>query len=352
MAEGWLRELPPWIADVTALVVAVNGALLLHALVTRALDGVAAPYIQLLLHRTRRITRLAAALLAVALALQVVSFAPLTARLLSQALLVAFILLAGWTASLAVNLAADRYVARFKLDTGDLLARKHVTQVRILRRSANVLVGLVAISAALMTFDAVRTYGVSLFASAGVAGLVIGLAARPVLANLIAGFQIALTQPIRIEDTVVVEGEFGWIEEITGTYVVVRLWDWRRLVVPLSYFIEKPFQNWTRDASSVIGTVFLHVDYAAPVERIRAEAKRLVEASPRWDKRVFNLQVWEALEQTLQLRILVSADSAGANADLRAEIREKVIACLREEMPAALPRAFLRDRRQPEPAER
>jgi small-conductance mechanosensitive channel len=339
--RGWLLWLPAWAADALALAIGLSAALVLHAIVTRALRRFAAwrsPYLLSLLERSHAITRLAAVLLAVAVALRVVTFAPLTARLLSQVLVVAFILLAGWTAALAVSLAAERYTARFKLDAGDALARKHVTQVRILRRTANALVGIVTIAAALMTFDAVRTYGVSLFASAGVAGLVVGLAARPVLANLIAGFQLAVTQPMRIEDTVVVEGEFGWIEEITGTYVVVRLWDWRRLVMPLSYFIEKPFQNWSRESASIIGTVFLHVDHSAPVDRIRVKAEELVRASPLWDKQVFNLQVWEALEQTLQLRVLVSSATAGANADLRAEIREKLVAFLRDTLPDALPR--------------
>jgi small-conductance mechanosensitive channel len=337
----FVRALPSWAADALALTAAIGGALLLHALAFRALHRLAAwrsPYLTTLLDRVATITRLAGVLLALAIALQVVTFAPLTARVLSQALLVAFILLTGWTACLAVALAADRYLTRYRLDSGDLLARKHVTQIRILKRMALGLVAVVTVAAALMTFDAVRSYGVSLFASAGVAGIVIGLAARPVLSNLIAGFQIALTQPIRIEDTVVVEGEFGWIEEITATYVVVRLWDWRRLIVPLAHFIEKPFQNWTRDSASVIGAVFLYVDYTAPVDRIRARAEELVRASPLWDKRVFNLQVWEATEQTLQLRILMSADGAGANADLRAEIREKVVAFLRDALPEALPR--------------
>jgi len=346
--ESWQRHgaefvdwLPAWAGDGLALGLAVTGALVLHALILRALRRLAAwrsPYLQTLLERISAVTRLAAMLLALAGALHVVTVAPLTARVLSQALLVAFIGLVGWAACLAVTLAADRYLARFSLDTGDLLARKHVTQIRIIKRLVLGLIAVVTVAAALMTFDAVRSYGVSLFASAGAAGIVMGLAARPVLSNLIAGVQIALTQPIRLEDTVVVENEFGWIEEITSTYVVVRLWDWRRLIVPLSHFIEKPFQNWTRDSTSVIGAVFLYVDYKAPIDRIRSRAETLVRASPLWDKQVFNLQVWEVTEQTLQLRILVSTNNAGANADLRAEIREKVVAFLRDELPEALPR--------------
>src|SRR5262249_54473135 len=149
--------------------------------------------------------------------------------------------LAGWVALIATNIAADSYLRRFDVLAPDnLLARKHYTQVRILQRAADTLIVIVTIGAALMTFEAVRQYGVSLFASAGVAGLVVALAARPVFANLIAGVQIAMTQPIRVYDAVVVENEWGWIEEITSAYVVIKLWDWRRMVVPLSYFIEKP----------------------------------------------------------------------------------------------------------------
>ena len=161
------------------------------------------------------------------------------------------VFLLGWIALSAIRIAADLYLLRYRIDVEDnLLARKHVTQVRILMRAADTLVVTVTLAIALMTFESVRQYGVSLFASAGAAGLVVGLAARPVLSNLIAGVQIAMTQPIRIEDAVTVENEWGWIEEITSTYVVVRLWDLRRLIVPLNYFIEKPFTNWTREGSA------------------------------------------------------------------------------------------------------
>jgi small-conductance mechanosensitive channel len=179
---------------------------------------------------------------------------------------------------------------------------------------------------------------VSLFASAGVAGLVAGLAARPVLSNLIAGVQIAMTQPIRLEDAVIVENEWGWVEEITATYVVIRLWDWRRLIVPLSYFIEKPFQNWTRQSAALIGSVVIHVDYSVPVARVRDQLTEIVSQSTLWDRRVVNLQVTNATEGTIELRALVSAGSASAVWDLRCEVREKLIAFLQQTCPQALPR--------------
>src|SRR5581483_2754751 len=195
---------------------------------------------------------------------------------------------------------------RFKLDSEDnLLARKHVTQSRILERVARVLIVILTVAAALMPFDDVRQVGISLLASAGAASLVLGLALQPVLRNLMAGVQLAITQPIRIDDALLIEGEWGNVEEITASYVVVRLWDWRRLIVPLSYFIEQPFQNWTRESSALIGTVFLYVDYTVPVEDLRRELERIVRASPLWDKRVVNLQVTDFKENTMEIRMLM-----------------------------------------------
>jgi small-conductance mechanosensitive channel len=220
----------------------------------------------------------------------------------------------------------------------NLLARKHLTQVRILERSGTVLILVVTAAGVLTTFESVREYGVSLFASAGVAGLVVGLAARPVLSNLFAGVQIAMTQPIRLEDAVIVENEFGWIEEITGTYVVVRLWDWRRLIVPLSYFIEKPFQNWTRHSAALIGSVLVYADYTVPVGPVRDELRRIVSRSKLWDGQVVNLQVTGATDDSIELRALVSAANASAASDLRCEVREELIAFLQREYPRALPK--------------
>ena len=259
---------------------------------------------------------------------------------LAHLLLVAAIVLVGWIAITASHIVAELYLLRFQLDVADnLLARKHVTQVRVLRRVVDTLLVIVTIAAALMTFEPVRQYGVSLFASAGVAGLVAGLAARPVLSNLIAGIQLAVTQPIRIEDAVVVENESGRVEEITSTYVVLRLWDMRRMIVPLTYFIEKPFQNWTRESSSLIGAVVLHVDYTTPVDRVRRKAEEITKASPLWDGNMVKLQVTDAdADETMQLRVLATARSPGDAFDLRCEIREKLIDFLQRELPDALPR--------------
>ena len=188
-----------------------------------------------------------------------------------------------------------------------------------------------------MTFPAVRQYGLSLFASAGVAGILAGLAARPVLSNLMAGVQLAMTQPIRLYDTVVVENEHGMVEEITSTYVVVKLWDLRRMIVPLTYFIEKPFQNWTRETSALVGNVMIYVDFAAPVGVIREKFQEILKKSDKWDGKTAALQVTDLKEGTMELRCLMSARSAGQTFELRCEVREKLIDFLQPEHPEALP---------------
>jgi small-conductance mechanosensitive channel len=261
------------------------------------------------------------------------------AELIRQGLVVAFIIVLGWSAMTILHIGVTIYTRRFTQGAADsVAARKMMTQIRILERAGGLLIVIVTAAAALMTFPDVRQYGVSLLASAGAAGLIVGLALQPVLGNLFAGIQLAITQPIRIEDSIVVEGEWGWVEEITSTYVVVRIWDWRRLVLPLKYFIERPFQNWTRDGASIIGNVMLHVDYTAPVPLLRKKAEELVRQSKLWDGQVVNLQVVEAFNDTMQLRLLMSAANAGQAFDLRCEIREKMIAYLQQEYPSALPR--------------
>jgi small-conductance mechanosensitive channel len=297
------------------------------------------PYLLSILKATKNPARLGLLLLALAITLPTTPLEPETKAVLARCLLLATFFLLGWIATAALEIAATIYLRKFRLDVEDnLLARKHVTQIRVLVRVLDTVIILITLGFALMTFDAVRQYGVSLFASAGVAGIIAGLAARPVLSNLFAGVQLAVTQPIRIEDAVTVENEYGWVEEITSTYVVIRLWDLRRLIVPLTYFIEKPFYNWTRHAANYIGNVLLYLDYGAPIDRIRRKATELVAQSKLASGKVTNVQVTNARPESIEVRILISADSAANAANLCAELREELISFLLREHPEALPR--------------
>jgi small-conductance mechanosensitive channel len=340
--KDWLGWLPNPVVAVIMLALAALIALAVHKWLrklTRRLLATRYPNVLSIFTQMRELTLLALLILAMIVTIPVAPLAPETAALVSRLLTLAIVGLVGWAAMTALHIAADIYLRRYRLDVDDnLLARKHNTQVRVLLHALDGLLVLLTIGAALMSFPAVRQYGVSLFASAGVAGIVAGLAARPVLSNLIAGVQLAMTQPIRLEDAVIVENEWGNIEEITSTYVVVRLWDWRRMILPLTYFIEKPFQNWTRDGSALIGTAMIYVDYRAPVGAIREKLNEVVKQSKLWDGRVVNLAVTDAKEQTMELRCLASAGTAGKVFDLRCEIREKLIDFLQREHPEALPR--------------
>lgn len=239
----------------------------------------------------------------------------------------------------AVTLTERVLLQEHRLDVEDnLQARKIYTQVSVIRKIVVVTVSVIAAACVLMLFEPVRQLGRSILASAGIAGIVLGFAAQKTLGNLLAGIQIALTQPIRIDDVVIVEGEWGRIEEITLSYVVVRIWDLRRLVVPINYFIENTFQNWTRTSADLLGTVFLYVDYSVPVDAVRKELRRLVEDNPLWDGKVCGLQVTNATESTVELRCLASSADASKSWDLRCQLREQLIAFVRESYPSALPR--------------
>jgi small-conductance mechanosensitive channel len=340
-----IKNLVDWLPDpvvaLLILAIAVLIALALHRwarkLVRRAIAG-RYPFVFSVFTQTRGLTKAALLILTMMIAVPVAPLPPETAALLARMMAVAVIGLIGWAAIVALHIAAELYLRRFRLDIDDnLLARKHNTQVRVLARTIDVLLVMLTLSAALMTFPAVRQYGVSLFASAGLAGIVAGLAARPVLSNLMAGVQLAMTQPIRLYDAVIVENEYGTIEEITSTYVVVKLWDLRRMIVPLTYFIEKPFQNWTRENSSLIGNVMMYLDYRTPVSVIREKYKDILKESKLWDGQVAALQVTDFKEGVMELRLLMSARSSGAAFDLRCEVREKLIDFIQREHPEALP---------------
>jgi len=254
---------------------------------------------------------------------------PVLHELSDRVLGVAVVLALAWSALQAVSVADRALVPPGDLAKSDnLAARRRLTQVMVIRRIAYLIIGVFTLASLLMQFEVVRQLGTSLLASAGVASLVIGLAAQRTIANLLAGVQIALTQPIRLDDVVIVEGEWGRIEEITLTYVVVAIWDQRRLVVPISHFLEKPFQNWTRSSAEILGAVEIQVDHGLPVEELRAVVGRLVAEDPRWDGRVANVQVTGVAERSITVRVLVSARHAGDAWDLRCHLREALVSWL------------------------
>ncbi len=231
------------------------------------------------------------------------------------------------------------FLLRYDVTMADnLLARKMHTQLGMLEKVTMTIIVILTLAFLLMTIPGVRQIGVSLLASAGIAGIVIGLAAQKSIGNLLAGIQLAITQPIRLDDVVIVEGEWGRVEEITLTYVVVRIWDLRRLVVPVTYFLETPFQNWTREGSAILGSVFLHTDYTVPVDAVRAEFERLVKPHPLWNGEVCVMHVTDCKPATLEIRLLVSTRDSGQGWDLRCYVREKMVDFLQRHYPEALPR--------------
>lgn len=277
-------------------------------------------------------------LLAVVFALPIFlpqSYAPVFGRV-NGILIIAGI---AWIFAQAVDLGEKALLAQYDITIADnLQARKVYTQARVISRTLHVAIALCTVACILMLFQEVRHIGASMLASAGIVGIIAGVAAQKTLANLIAGFQIALAQPIRMDDVVIVENEWGRIEEITLTYIVVHIWDDRRLVVPLSYFIEKPFQNWTRATAQLLGSVFVWVDYTFPVEEARKALKNIIENHPLWDKRFWNLQVTDSDNKTMQLRVLATSADSSKSWDLRCAIREQFIAWIQNHHPQSLPR--------------
>lgn len=244
-----------------------------------------------------------------------------------------------WTALRAIAGFSEAVVRSHPVNvTDNLAARRLQTQAHVLARVVMMVVVIIGIASALMLFPSVRQIGAGLLASAGIAGIAAGVAARPVLANLIAGLQLALSQPITLDDIVIIEGESGRVEEITSTYVVIKLWDGRRMVVPLQWIIENPFQNWTRTSSELLGTVLLWVDFQMPLEPLRAQLERICKEAPEWDGRLAQLQVVDASDRAMQIRALVSAADASKTWDLRCRVREGLIAYLQRHNPEGLPR--------------
>jgi small-conductance mechanosensitive channel len=249
----------------------------------------------------------------------------------------------GWILIKSVKLGKYLLLKRLNINTSDnLVARKKLTQLTIFENIADTVIVIVTISVVLMTFDGARVIGKSLLTSAGIAGIIIGFAAQKSIGMFLAGIQIAITQPIRLDDVVIVEGEWGRIEEISLTYVVVKIWDERRLMLPVNYFLEKPFQNWTRTSANIIGTVFFYVGYDLPVQSIRDFVPQILKDNPNWDGRVFNVQITNSNELYKEMRILVSSSDASKNWDLRTEVREKVIDFIQANYPECFAKVRLK----------
>jgi small-conductance mechanosensitive channel len=249
------------------------------------------------------------------------------------------ILSIGWVLIKVVRALFYYLQNRLNINTVDNLnARRNLTKIKVFEGLFVALISFLTITACLMSFKEVRSIGISLLTSAGIAGIVIGFAAQKTIATFIAGIQIAITQPIRLDDVVIVEGEWGRIEEITLTYVVVKIWDERKLVVPVNYFIDNPFQNWTKNSSNILGTVFLYADYSVPVEALRTQLDIFLNGNLNWDKRVANIQVTDTKERYMELRILISSTDSSKNWDLRVDIREKMIKYLNDYYPSCFVR--------------
>lgn len=276
---------------------------------------------------------------AVLAAVPALSLSAALAGPLYHGLEIVLIALGGWLALRIIRAAGHVLALRYRVDAPDNLhARKVDTQFKVMQRIAGILIGGLALGLILITFPGVRAFGATLFASAGAAGIVLGLAARPVLTNLLAGVQIGIAQPIRIGDFVVVEDESGWIEEINATYVVIRIWDLRRLVVPISYFVEKPFRNWTRTSTNLLGTALIYADYSVRVQAVRDELRRILADDALWDQVDWSLDVTNCTQHVVEMRATVSASSAGDLFNLCSHVREGLVAFLQKNYPESLPR--------------
>jgi small-conductance mechanosensitive channel len=341
--ELFLNNWHAWMWSVGTLVAAIFIALAIHAVLFFILNRLARRkgdvFVNSMVRHAQKPSLWILPLLTLMAALPVAHISEGVLTPIERAIGLGLIAATAWLGILISQITSDLISARYRIDLADnLSARRVQTQIEVLHRIVVVIIVVVALSVMLMTFPTIKHIGVSLLASAGLAGLIVGMAMKTTLSSLIAGIQIAFTQPIRIEDAVVVEGEWGWIEEIGTTYVVVRIWDLRRLVLPLSYFIEHPFQNWTRSSADLLGNVLIYVDYTVPVEEVRAELRRIVESTNLWKGKVCVLQVTDATEHTLQLRALLDARDSGAAWDLRCYVREKLIQFLQEKYPNSLPR--------------
>lgn len=324
---------------VIGIVVVLVGHSIGVKVLSRFARRTASPVGELLIKYLKRPTRWLLVAFAVQMSIDVLNIPTKWSNFVKHLFSVALVALVAWLLIKATYVLSDTVFLRFKVDVKDnLQARKIHTQLNVLRRIIIIIIVIIALASILMTFPRIRQLGTAILASAGIAGIVIGLAAQRTLGTFIAGLQIAFTQPIRLDDVVIVEGEWGRIEEITLTYVVVRIWDMRRLVVPITYFIETPFQNWTRQSADILGTVFLYVDHTVPIDAIRTELQRILENAAEWDRKVCVVQVTNTSERTIEVRALMSAADAGLAWELRCKVREQLVTFIQKNNPESLPR--------------
>ena len=341
-AARYVRELNPWWGALLVLVVSIGMGIAARGLFIRFLrlshrrgSSIAGAVLSRLNNRTRLFFPLL-----IFLVLQpLVRLPEPYDNLLFKSVEILFFLTLGWLLLQLINVLEDLAYAHYVQERNDPFHERRIkTQLQFLKRILGVVIVIIVLASILLTINGVRQAGAAILTSAGVAGVVVGFAAQKSIANLLAGFQIALTQPIKIDDAVIVEGEWGVIEEITLTYVVVQVWDKRRIVLPINYFIETPFQNWTRRSGDLTGVVMLYVDYSLPVGELRQALTDVLATEPLWDGESNRVQVVDATDRTMVLRVLVSAADAASTFALRCSVREKLITFIRERYPEALPK--------------
>jgi small-conductance mechanosensitive channel len=340
-----IRHFPPFIGNIVLAACALVTGLIIKGLLALVLrkKKQAPPddhsVIRSILNRMGRPVNYFLPILVLNMVIPLIELKPKEQHVISSIVEVLLIVSFGYILTGVVKVLEDYVAHAYDLRKADnLRERKIRTQLQFLRKLSTTLIVILVICAILLSFESLRKIGSGLLAGVGVGGIIVGFAAQRSLGNFLAGLQIAFTQPIRIDDVLIVEGEWGRVEEITLTYVVVGIWDQRKLILPINYFIEKPFQNWTRTGSAILGTVFLYMDYSAPVDAIREEFFRIVEDHPLWDKRVKVLHVTNATERTMEIRLLISASSSGRAFDMRCDLREKMIAFIQKNYPDSLPK--------------
>ncbi|CAN5175072.1 mechanosensitive ion channel [soil metagenome] len=351
LLAGW--RVPVWTIDALVIVVAIAAALVLHGIVMRVATGVATrtpgKAVDIILANARRPFRWLLMFIALTLIKEQLHLTPAMTDLWTRAVGIIVPGLLGWLVIAMIRSGSAIVAHRYDMSVADnLAARRRRTRSLILTRILILTVGFVTACLMLLSIPSIRAVGVTLMASAGIAALAVGAAAQPALKNLIAGIQMAFTEPIRLDDVVIIDSEWGRIEEIRLTYVVVALWDERRLVVPVSRFLEDSFQNWTRNSSQLLGSAMLYLDPTADIDRLRAKCGAIVTANARWDKRFWNMQVTDMKADAIEVRVLATAKDASVAFDLRCDIREGLLAFVRDEMPEAMPRRRVLQQRMPE----